>query len=91
MTKHFTKEEAILYLGEVLLITQDYQSPNHSSEFVKAGEVGKVQSLDVWDGFIKLCVDIYGNYHSLDKPEFEKHCQLLKPEITSLKSQSVAT
>lgn len=54
---------------------------------MQAGDVGKVQALNVWDGQIKLCVDIYGNYHSLNKSEFQKHCQLLKPVITSLKSQ----
>jgi len=89
MSEEFTKEEAVLYLGEVFLITDDYQSSSHDEEFIKAGEVGKVQSLSVWDGAIKICLDVYGNYYSFNKSEFEKHCQLLKPVITALKSRTV--
>jgi len=91
MSEQFTKEEALQYLGEVLLITADYKSPQYPSETMNEGDVGKVQSLDVFDGQIKVCVDIYGNYHSLDKSEFEKHCQLLRPVITDLKSQALAS
>lgn len=79
----FTKEEAVQYLGEVCLVRSDYTRivNGKPSDSISAGDVGKIQSIDIWDGQIKVCLDVYGNYFSLDKRQFLNHCVLLKPEI----------
>jgi len=78
---HFTKEEAIQYLDQVVIMKKDYVESQHNQPDIKAGEVGKVRSVDVWDDVIKVQLDIYGNYYSFSKEDFETHCQILKPMI----------
>ncbi len=88
MTEQFTKEEAVIYLGEVFQFKEDFQETidNQPQRAVKAGEVGKVTSVDCWTGDIKLSLDVYGNYYSVDKQQFEYHCQILRPEIIACNS-----
>ncbi len=83
MNEQFTKEEAIVYLGEVFQFKDDFQEiiDNKPQRTVKAGEFGKITSVDCWDGNITLCLDVHGNYFSVDKKLFSDHCQILRPEI----------
>jgi len=89
MCNEFTKHEAIRYLGEVFSFKTNFQEIINSEpkRQINAGEVGKVTSVDCWTGKIKLTLDVYGNYFTVDKFQFEKHCQILKPEIVSLVSE----
>ena len=83
MTTQFTKQQAVELLGEVLMFNKDFQEVINSEpkRLIKFGEVGKVKSVDVWDGEIKLAVDVYGDYLSVNRQQFESHCTVLKPEI----------
>lgn len=83
MERKFTKKEAIQYLDEVFMFTKDFQEVINSEpkRLIKAGEVGKIKSVDVWDGEIKLALDVYGDYYSVNRQQFESHCTLLQPKI----------
>ena len=81
MSDEFTKQEAISYLGNIFCVKSDFTDTHY--QMVVAGEVGKIKSIDVWDGKLKLCLDIYGNYFSINKSQFHDHIQILKPEIIS--------
>jgi len=84
MSQQFTKEEAIVYLGEVFSFKNDFQEiiDSKPGRLIKSGEVGKVKSIDIWSGDIKISLDVYGDYFSVDKQTFESHCVILIPEIT---------
>lgn len=83
MENQFTKQQAVELLGEVLMFSKDFQEVIDSKprELIKSGEVGKVTSVDAWDNEIKLTLDVYGNYYSVNRQQFESHCTILKPEI----------
>lgn len=83
MTKQFTKEQAIDILGKLIMFNKDFQEVIDSKprELIRSGEVGKVTSVDAWDNEIKLTLDVYGNYYSVNRQQFESHCTVLQPEI----------
>lgn len=83
MSDQFTKEEAVEILGKPYLCIEDLVKDGHEDPSVemKSGDVGVIRSVHIWDdpGVIKVCLDVYGNFHSVDKQQFLKHFQLLEP------------
>ncbi len=91
MSDQFTKDQALVYLGEVFSFKTDFQEiiDSKPQRLIKAGEVGKVKSVDIWDGSIKIALDVYGDYFSVDKQTFETHCVILRPEIIAHHTQQI--